>query len=223
MEQLSALHQQGCKTQQVCGHYQQHMSNLAMHHCIIASILPMNSATQDFLDILSISKGWSVLLTEQMPLHCPHRSRVASNENRKCQKNWQKNDYMDENWQTTFVWPKNYLKTRFKLLSLAKMGLVSGCVINIKVSTWHFPKIHRFPTRFPPNPFGNPKVVTISRVFQGVFHPPNNQQIARFRTTDRMKKESRCTMAMACVRSRNSWIHILAAIVVFQWEVDVYT
>lgn len=50
-----------------------------------------------------------------------------------------------------------------------------------------------------------------------------NQQIARFRTTDRMKKESRCTMAMACVRSRNSWIHILAAIVVFQWEVDVYT
>lgn len=183
----------------------------------------MNSATQDFFDILSISKGWSVLLTEQMPLHCPHRSRVASNENRKCQKNWQKNDYMDKNWQTTFVWPKNSLKTRFKLLSLAKMGLVSGCVINIKVSTWHFPKIHRFPTRFPPNPFGNPKVVTISRVFHGFFHPPNNQQIARFRTTDRMKKESRCTMAMACVRSRNSWIHILAAIVVFQWEVDVYT
>ena len=148
-----------------------------MHHCIIASILPMNSATQDFLDILSISfKGWSVLLTEQMPLHCPsHRSRVASNENRKCQKNWQKNDYMDKNWQTTFVWPKNYRKTRFKLLSLAKMGLVSGCVINIKVSTWHFRKIHRFPTRFSPNPFGNPKVVTISRVFHGFFHPPNNQ------------------------------------------------
>lgn len=116
MEQLSALHQQGCETQQVCGHYQQHMSNLAMHHCIIASILPMNSATQDFFDILSISfKGWSVLLTEQMPLHCPsHRSRVASNENRKCQK---KTDRKMITWTKTDRQPLFDLKTIVKPVS----------------------------------------------------------------------------------------------------------
>ena len=77
--------------------------------------------------------------------------------------------------------------------SLAKIGMVSGWVINSTVSTC--PK--------------NTEIFQIFHAVSIVWNVENTVWIATNKrggkTTERIQKESRCTMAKAWVLSRNSW------------------